>query len=127
MYVWFSKIRYFLYVYINTVNETPCLQDIFKLIVPHYAADWEDLGVLLDIPRHYLKTIKVDNPCSVERCCEKMFTYWLSSKDIVSTWQNLLAAIELLPMSSCDKMEKGDNIQIIINYSYVPTRELVLF
>ena len=107
-----NQIRCYLYVYINTVNEIPYLRDILKFIIPYYAADWKVLGVLLDIPKEQLRIIEADNPGNVRNCCIVMFVYWRES-EIVSTWQNLLAAIESIPVSSCDKLEKGDCIHII--------------
>ena len=43
-------------------TDRPTLKDLYKHVTPCFAADWEDIGVYLDIEIGHLKVIKRDNP-----------------------------------------------------------------
>ena len=43
-------------------SERPKLKDLYKHVTPCYAAQWEDIGVYLDIELGRLQAIKADHP-----------------------------------------------------------------
>ena len=96
-----------LYIFSSTiVNTTPLLKDLYLHITPQYAADWEVIGILLDLPIGVLRTLKAGNPTDVKWCCNQMWMQWLQ-EDITATWGKLLAVIES-PAVSCNVPNKGD-------------------
>ena len=69
------------------------MKDLFKYFIPHYAAQWEDIGVYLDIDQIYLRIIKADHPNDVKSCCRYLLQRWLEL-DPVPTWDKLFTAID---------------------------------
>ena len=58
----------------------PELSELYRDIVPKYAARWRDLGVELKIPAHHLNTIAVNNvnhPLYCEQCCKAVLQKWM--------------------------------------------------
>ena len=74
-------------------SERPKLKDLYKHVTPCYAAQWEDIGVYLDIELGHLKTIKVDHPGDTSGCCKNLWKKWLEL-DPNATWEKLFTAID---------------------------------
>ena len=82
------------YHYILTIGtKRPILKDLYKYFIPLYAAQWEDIGVNLDIDLGHLEIIKVDNPNNVRRRCQILLQSWLRV-DPDATWDKLFTAID---------------------------------
>ena len=88
------------------MNITPSLKDLYQHITPKYAADWEVIGTLLDLPSATLDTIGLDNHYKAAKCCNAMLNKWLQV-DTTASWRKLLNIIES-PAVSCSAPDKGD-------------------
>ena len=69
------------------------MKDLYKHVTPCYAAQWEDIGVYLDIELGHLKTIKADHPGDTSGCCKDLWKKWLEL-DPNATWEKLFTAID---------------------------------
>jgi hypothetical protein len=58
------------------------------------AADWEDIGVELEVDDGVLKQIKADNPGDSKGCLRELFRKWLSRVDPQPKWADIVEAIE---------------------------------
>ena len=72
---------------------TPLLKDLFQYITPQYAAEWEVVGTLLDIPSGELRAIELAYPTNIKWCCNQMLKRWLEM-DSTATWEKLFTVIE---------------------------------
>ena len=72
------------------VLDKPNSEEFSLYIKPWCDSVWFDLGVLLDVPLHKLKQIKLSD--SEEGCCIQMFMEWLNSNS-GATWGDLLKAV----------------------------------
>ena len=70
----------------------PKQKDLIEHITPHYAADWEVIGTLLDLPIEELKAIEAGYPKNVKWCCDQMLIKWLEV-DPTASWKKMFAAI----------------------------------
>ena len=70
-----------------------------KLLMRHLsdkAAEWEDIGLELDIDYGELKRIKADNRGDSKSCLRELFDKWLSRVDPEPSWKAIADAIEEL-------------------------------
>ena len=74
-------------------RDRPKLKDLYKHVTPCYAADWEDIGVYLDIELGHLKIIRADHPGDSSSCCKDLWKKWLEI-DPDATWNKLFTAID---------------------------------
>ena len=58
------------------------------------AADWEDIGIELEIDDGVLKQIKLDNHGDSKSCLRELFRKWLSQADPSPSWANIIDAVE---------------------------------
>ena len=58
------------------------------------AADWEDIGIELEIDDGILKQIKLDNPADSKGCLRELFRKWLSQADPSPSWDSIIEAAE---------------------------------
>lgn len=58
------------------------------------AADWEDIGVELEVDDGVLKQIKVDNPGDSKSCLRNLFREWLKRGDPQPKWAEIAESIE---------------------------------
>ena len=68
------------------------MRDVFDKLLP-LAAEWRNIGVLLDISNDKLQAIKCDEQ-QVNGCLREMISEWLKSTDPQPTWNNLADAIK---------------------------------
>ena len=87
------EIAYNYYEHECIGSERPKLKDLYKHITPCYAAQWEDIGVYLDIELGHLQTIKADHPGDTSGCCKDLWKKWLEL-DPNATWEKLFTAID---------------------------------
>jgi len=82
-------------------DDIPTEQDIITYIVPHCAAKWRELGVLLGLPSSTLDIVEADHPHSCEQRCKAVLLRWLK-RDAHPTWGKLVgaAAVNALCVSS---------------------------
>ena len=103
-------------------NEIPQLVDLYKDVVPKYAARWKDLGIKLKIPQHDLNIIEADNvhhPTHAQQCCKDMLSEWMKITPN-PTWNILKKAIDGLPSLSHDGNSKSKNTMGLFHYSCMP-------
>ena len=77
---------------LSTVSTTPTHLELVQHVIPQYAADWWNIGLVLGLTDAKLRTIRMDNPHSVEGCCYEMFAEWLKV-DTTASWKKLFTAI----------------------------------
>ena len=90
-------------------NTTPEFSDLYRNIVPKYAARWKDLGIQLKLPVHNLDVIAIDHvnhPSYSEECCKAMLKKWMQV-NFKPTWDELYQAIDGLPLLSDDGNSKS--------------------
>ena len=75
------------------------MKDLYKHVTPCYAAQWEDIGVYLDIELGQLEIIKADHPGDTSGCCKDLWKKWLKL-DPNATWEKLFTAIDCTATSS---------------------------
>ena len=74
-------------------SERPELKDLYKHVTPCYAAQWEDIGIYLDIELGHLEIIKADHQGDTSGCCKDLWKKWLKL-DPNGTWEKLFTAID---------------------------------
>ena len=79
-------------MFLSTVSTTPTHLELIQHVTPQYAADWWNIGLALGLIDAKLRTIRIDNPHSVEGCCYEMFAEWLKV-DTTASWKKLFTAI----------------------------------
>ena len=71
----------------------PTLKDLMRELKVK-AADWEDIGVELEVDDGTLKQIKTDNPGDSKSCLRELLRKWLSCVDPQPSWASIVEAIE---------------------------------
>ena len=74
---------------VSIVLDRPNSEEFSLYIKPWCDSLWFDIGVLLDVPLHKLKHIKLSGSGD---CCMQMFMEWLNSNS-GATWDDLLKAV----------------------------------
>ena len=77
---------------LNLIYIVPSLKQLYEHITPHFAADWKEIGVMLNLPTGELKAIAMGNPTNVKWCCNSMLEKWLDI-DTTASWEKILAAV----------------------------------
>ena len=75
------------------MKTTPLLKDLYQHVTPQYAAEWEVIGTLLDLPSGELKAIEAGYPTNIKWCCNQMLKKWLEM-DSTASWEKLFTVIE---------------------------------
>ena len=60
------------------------------------AAEWEDIGVELEVDDGDLKQIKSDNPVDSKSCLRELFRRWLQRIDPKPSWTGIIDAVASL-------------------------------
>ena len=60
------------------------------------AADWEDIGVELEVDDGELKQIKQDNATDSKSCLRELFRKWLTRESPEPSWAAITDAVEHL-------------------------------
>lgn len=71
------------------------------------AAEWENIGVFLDIPDGELSAIKKDNSTSVRDCLREMLKKWITHVDPRPTWAELADAVEPFDSKKAEEIRKA--------------------
>jgi len=75
------------------LDSQPKLKDLYCLVTPKFAAHWNVIGTLLDIPNGLLEGIEKSFPTSAFWCCNEMLKRWLEI-DTSATWRKIIQAID---------------------------------
>ena len=73
-------------------DNRPLLKQLYKEVIPQYAAHWREIGIMLGFKNNVLDIIQADNPHSVKKCCGIMLEKWLEREPSAS-WKQLSDAI----------------------------------
>ena len=70
--------------------------DVIKIVIPKIKADWKHLAYSLQCDIPVVRAIEMDFSGHSQRCCEKLFEYWLSTDHGATpkTWHTLLQKIK---------------------------------
>ena len=60
------------------------------------AADWEDIGMMLNLNQGSLNTIKGDFPNQSKKCFREMIKLWFKQIDPRPSWSAITEALEVL-------------------------------
>ena len=83
-----------LYNNFNCLAKTrPTEKDLQRYVTRTYATNWREIGVQLNLTNGDLSIIEENNPRSVEKRCNAMFSKWLEV-DTSASWETLLRAID---------------------------------
>ena len=74
-------------------QSSPTLKQLLKELHSK-AADWEDMGIQLDINDGELKQLKSDNRGGSKACLREMLRIWLNRVDPPPSWSAIAEAIE---------------------------------
>ena len=85
------------------------MKDLHLHIIPHYAADWREIGVLLGLQKGNLDSIEYNGSTDVECYCNKMLEIWLATKTTAS-WKELYGVIDSPAVSGGQAVIKGEYI-----------------
>lgn len=109
---------------INALGDVqPKQSDLNRYIVSKFAARWNDLGIQLKVPRHYLDAIVADksNHPSSEQCCKAMLQKWIEITPN-ATWNILQqSTIHLPDLASKETFESVHEL-VIIRHSNIVTK-----
>ena len=75
------------------LQSSPTLKQLLKELHSK-AADWEDMGIQLDINDGELKQLKSDNRGDSKACLREMLRIWLKKVDPHPSWSAIAEAIE---------------------------------
>ena len=75
------------------------MMNLVQHFIPHYAAKWKDIGILLGLSSSMLNLINIDYPTDANSCCREMLDMWLG-RDPTASWEKLFTVIESPAISS---------------------------
>jgi len=101
--------------------EKPTPAEFSLYIEPWCANMWFDLGILLDVPLHELKQIKLSGS---KDCCMRMFMEWLKI-DSDATWDDLLKKVNNVLFDTLSDLVTVHHNNSKL-YSYIPTYMLAI-
>ena len=59
-------------------------------------ADWEDIGMMLNLSQGSLNTIKGDYPSDTKKCFREMIKLWFKQVDPLPSWSAIAEVLEVL-------------------------------
>ena len=86
----------------NQLATSPKITTLLKELSSKVSAEWEDIGLFLEIEEGRLSAIKSDHKQS-RKCFQEMLKLWLKQVDPCPTWSAIIEAIELLEYESLAK------------------------
>ena len=89
----------------------PTLKDLLRELRVK-AADWEDIGIELEIDDGVLKQIKLDNPGDSKSCLRELLRKWLSQVDPSPSWVSIIDAVEGIGDENLARNLKGKHIKL---------------
>ena len=78
---------------------------------------WRDLGMQLlqDKFTDKLNVIEANHPNNVQKCCDKMFQYWLEV-DTEANWNKLIDALEIIQQNATAAEVRRDMLSGKVNW-----------
>ena len=73
----------------------PRLKQLTRELKPN-AANWEDIGIQLDIDDGELQVIKSDNAGDNRACLREMLRIWLAQTSPAPSWSTIIEAVKYL-------------------------------
>ena len=74
------------------LGSRPSLQQLTDLVIPHCAAKWKAIGLLLHLRQSELDIIEHDHGHNAINCCIEMWGKWLDT-DTAATWKTALTVL----------------------------------
>ena len=83
-------------------NERPALKLLNRYVRTGVSGKWHDLGLELleQEDEEKLNEIESNNPSDTNKCCTKMFQWWLDKYADKATWNQLIKALREVELSS---------------------------
>ena len=81
------------------VTSPPKFSDLLKELLSKVSADWEDIGLTLDLEQGQLSAIRSDHRES-NKCFREMLKLWLKQIEPLPTWSSIIDAIRILQYDS---------------------------
>ena len=92
------------YLSILSVGNQLTLIKAFREVV-HLPSKWYTLGLLLNVPKSSLSTIRTNNPDDLDCLCETL-QEWLNQIDSPPTWHELADVVEPFDPSKAQKIRQ---------------------
>ena len=73
--------------------------DLLSELLSEVSADWEDIGLILELKEGQLSAIKSDHQES-NKCFREMLKLWLKQVEPPPTWSAIIKAIHILKYES---------------------------
>jgi hypothetical protein len=83
----------------SEVISPPKFSLLLSELLSKVAADWEDIGLTLDLEQGQLSAIKSDHRES-DKCFREMLKLWLKQVETPPTWSAIIEAIRILQHKS---------------------------
>ena len=77
----------------------PKFSTLLRELLSKVSADWEDIGITLDLEQGQLNAIKSDHQQSM-KCFKEMLKLWLKQVDPPPTWSAIIEAMNVLGYKS---------------------------
>jgi hypothetical protein len=81
------------------VTSPPKFSELLKELLSKVSADWEDIGLTLDLEQGQLNVIRSDHRES-NKCFREMLKLWLKQVEPPPTWSAIIEAIRILQHES---------------------------
>jgi hypothetical protein len=78
------------------VTSPPKFSELLKELLSKVSADWEDIGLTLDLNEGQLRAIGSDHRES-DKCFREMLKLWLRQIEPPPTWSAIIEAIDIFP------------------------------
>ena len=86
---------------VHPLSTATCL----KFLLP-IAADWQNIGVFLQLPDSDLKQIESDYSGRCRDCVREMIRKWLKQVNPEPSWKRLAEAVEIIDSAIAEKIVK---------------------
>lgn len=81
------------------LSTSVCLKFLYPI-----AADWQNIGVFLNLPDSDLIQIESDYPGKCRDCAREMIRKWLKQVNPAPSWKNLAEAVEIVDPSIAERI-----------------------
>ena len=78
------------------VTSPPKISILLRELLSKVSADWENIGLILDLKEGELRNIRSDHDES-EKCFREMLKLWLNQVEPPPTWSAIIEAIDTYP------------------------------
>ena len=78
------------------MTSSPKISVLLRELLSKVSADWENIGLILDLNEGELRNIRSDHDES-EQCFREMLKLWLNQIEPPPTWSAIIEAIDAYP------------------------------